>query len=103
MSYPPFTSLANVIIRDGHLENAIRRAQELSHYFSAHASNEMRILGPASAPLARLKREYRFQFLLKSRKKSALPKLLSGALSYADAKEIPQTSLLVDVDPLELL
>ena len=103
MSYPPFTSLANAIIRDGHLENAIRRAQELSHYFSAHASNEMRILGPASAPLARLKREYRFQFLLKSRKKSALPKLLSGALSYADAKEIPQTSLLVDVDPLELL
>ena len=63
----------------------------------------MRILGPATAPLARLKNEHRFQFLLKSPKRSILTKLLSGALIYCDAQEIPQTAVLVDMDPLSLL
>ena len=34
MQYPPFTSLANVIIRDSNLEKAIRYARQLSEYFS---------------------------------------------------------------------
>ena len=103
MAYPPFTSLANVIIRDRNLDKAIQWSNQLSQYFAPHGGNEIRVLGPASAPLARLKNEYRFQFLLKSRKKAALAKLLSDARTYADAKEIPQTALLVDMDPLQLL
>jgi primosomal protein N' (replication factor Y) len=103
MAYPPFTSLANVIVRDTSLEKAILWSRQLSQYFSPHDGEKVRILGPATAPLARLKREHRFQFLLKSPKRSVLTKLLSGALSYCDAKEIPQTSVLVDMDPLSLL
>ena len=103
MAYPPFTSLANVIIRDRSLDKAIKWSNQLSQYFAPHAGNDIRVLGPASAPLSRLKSDYRFQFLLKSRKKAALAKLLSGAVSYADSREIPQTALLVDMDPLQLL
>lgn len=103
MAYPPFTSLANVIVRDTSLEKAILWSRQLSHYFSPHDGEKIRILGPATAPLARLKREHRFQFLLKSPKRSVLTKLLSGALAYCDAKEIPQTAVLMDMDPLSLL
>ncbi|HEY2460558.1 MAG TPA: primosomal protein N' [Candidatus Acidoferrum sp.] len=103
MAYPPFTSLANVIVRDTSLEKAIRWSGKLSEYFSPHDGKGARILGPAAAPLARLKKEHRFQFLLKSPKRSVLTKLLSGAMAYCDAKEIPQTAVLVDVDPLSLL
>jgi len=103
MAYPPFTSLANVIIRDTRLEKAISWSRELSEYFSPHDGEKVRILGPAAAPLARLKKEHRFQFLLKSPKRSVLTKLLSGALAYCDAKEIPQTAVMVDMDPLSLL
>jgi primosomal protein N' (replication factor Y) len=103
MAYPPFTSLANVIVRDTSLEKAIRWSRELSQYFSPHDGEKVRILGPAAAPLARLKKEHRFQFLLKSPKRSVLTKLLSGALAYCDAKEIPQTAVLFDMDPLSLL
>jgi primosomal protein N' (replication factor Y) (superfamily II helicase) len=103
MAYPPFTSLANVIVRDRSLEQAIQWSNQLSQFFTRRESDEIRVLGPASAPLARLKSEYRFQFLLKSRKKAGLAKLLSAALSYADSKQIPETSLLVDMDPLQLL
>ncbi|HYA62904.1 MAG TPA: primosomal protein N', partial [Candidatus Sulfotelmatobacter sp.] len=103
MGYPPFTSLANVIVRDANLENAIRWSRRLSEYFSPHDGKGVRILGPASAPLARLKKEHRYQFLLKSPKRSVLTKLLSGALVFCDAHEIPQTAVLVDMDPLTLL
>jgi primosomal protein N' (replication factor Y) len=103
MMYPPFTSLANVIVRDTNLEKAIRWSRKLSEYFSPQDGKGVRILGPASAPLARLKKEHRFQFLLKSPKKSVLTKILSGALVFCDAEEIPQTAVLVDMDPLTLM
>ena len=103
MAYPPFSSLANVIIRDRSLDKAIQWSNQLSQFFTKHAPDEIRVLGPASAPLARLRSEYRFQFLLKSRKKAALAKLLSAAHAYADTKQIPETALLIDMDPLQLL
>jgi primosomal protein N' (replication factor Y) len=103
MAYPPFTSLANVIVRDINLEKTIRWSRQLSEYFSPHDGKNVRILGPATAPLARLKKEHRFQFLLKSPKRSVLTKLLSGAMAYCEAKEIPQTAVLVDMDPVSLL
>jgi primosomal protein N' (replication factor Y) (superfamily II helicase) len=103
MMYPPFTSLANVIVRDTNLENAIRWSRRLSEYFAPHDGKGLRILGPAAAPLAKLKKEHRYQFLLKSPKKSLLTKILTGALAFCDANEIPQTAVLADVDPLNLL
>ena len=36
MMYPPFTSLANVIVRHTNLENAIRWSRRLSEYFAPH-------------------------------------------------------------------
>jgi primosomal protein N' (replication factor Y) len=103
MGYPPFTSLANVIVRDTNLEKAIRWSRQLSEYFSPHNGKGVRILGPATAPLARLKKEYRFQFLLKSPKHSVLTRVLTGALEHCDANEIPDTAVLVDMDPLSLM
>jgi primosomal protein N' (replication factor Y) len=103
MGYPPFTSLANVIVRDTSLEKAIRWSRQLSGYFSPHNGSGVRILGPAAAPLARLKKEYRFQFLLKSPKRALLTKVLTGALDHCVENEIPDTAVLVDVDPLSLM
>lgn len=103
MSYPPFTALANVIVRDTRLENAIRWARQLSEYFAPHDGTGVKVLGPAAAALARLKKEHRFQFLLKSSKRSALASLLAGAMAYCEKKEIPRTAVLVDMDPVSLL
>lgn len=103
MAYPPFTSLANIIVRDTSLEAAIRYSRQLSEYFSPHDGRGLRLLGPASAPLARLKREHRFQFLIKSTKHALLTKLLSGAVAYAESREIPAAAINIDVDPLSLM
>jgi primosomal protein N' (replication factor Y) len=103
MAYPPFTSLANVIVRDKDLEKAIRWSRQLSEYFSPHDGKGLRILGPAAAPIAKLKKDHRFQFLLKSPKRSLLARVLGGAMTYLELKEIPETSVLVDMDPLSLM
>jgi len=103
MSYPPFTALANIIVRDTNLENAIRWSRQLGQFFAPHDGKTIKILGPAAAPLARIKKEHRFQFLLKSPQRSLLTKLLQSALAHADSREIPRTALLVDMDPLSLL
>ncbi|HKT46814.1 MAG TPA: primosomal protein N' [Candidatus Acidoferrales bacterium] len=103
MAYPPFTSLANIIVRDASLEAAIRYSRQLSEYFSPYDGRGLRVLGPASAPLARLKREHRFQFLIKSSKRALLTKLLSGAVAFAESHEIPAAAVNIDVDPLSLM
>jgi len=103
MAYPPFLALANVIVRDSILERAIEYSRALSEYFIPHDGKGLRVLGPAAAPLARLKKEHRFQFLVKSPKRSLMTKLLSGAIAYCEEKKIPATAVLVDVDPLSLM
>ena len=62
----------------------------------------MKILGPAAAPVARLRKDYRFQFVLKSPQRSALAQALSGCLDFCAKKEIPETGVIVDVDPTNL-
>jgi primosomal protein N' (replication factor Y) len=103
MAYPPFVALANIIVRDTLLERAVGWSRQLSEYFAPHNGKGLHILGPAAAPLARLKKEHRFQFLLKCPRRSLMTKVLGGAIAYCDGKNIPQTAVLVDVDPLSLM
>ena len=102
LHYPPFTALATVLVRDRKIENAIRWSKALETYFAPFENRGVKILGPAAAPLARLRKDYRFQFVLKSPRRSALAQALSGALDFCAAKKIPDTAVIVDVDPSSL-
>jgi primosomal protein N' (replication factor Y) len=102
LHYPPFAALASVLIRDKKVENAIRWSRALQTYFAPFEQRGVKVLGPAAAPLARLRKEYRFQFLLKSPQRSALSQALAGALDFCAKKEIPETAVVVDVDPASL-
>ncbi len=102
LHYPPFTALASILVRDTKIENAIRWSRQLSAFLAPQESRGVKVLGPAAAPLARLKREYRFQFLLKAPKRAQLTRVVSDLLAFSEEKEIPQKAVLVDVDPLSL-
>jgi primosomal protein N' (replication factor Y) (superfamily II helicase) len=102
LHYPPLTALASVLVHDRKIENAIRWSRALAGYFAPFENRGVKILGPAAAPLARLRKDYRFQFVLKSPKRSALSAALSGALDFCDSKKIPDTAVIVDVDPTSL-
>ena len=102
LHYPPFTALATVLVRDRKIENAIRWSRALAGYFAPFENRGVKILGPAAAPVARLRKDYRFQFVLKSPQRSALAQALSGCLDFCASKEIPETAVIVDVDPTNL-
>jgi len=102
LHYPPFTALASVIVRDRKVENAIRWSRALAACLAPYEGRGVKVLGPAAAPLARLRKEYRFQFVLKSPQRAALGKALSAALDFCAKKEIPDSAVLVDVDPTSL-
>jgi primosomal protein N' (replication factor Y) (superfamily II helicase) len=102
LHYPPFTALASILVRDRKIENAIRWSRALAAYFVPLEDRGVKVLGPAAAPLARLRQEYRYQFLLKSPQRSALSQALHGALDFCAMKQIPETGVIVDVDPTSL-
>jgi primosomal protein N' (replication factor Y) len=103
MSYPPFTALAAVLVRDARIENALRWSRLLANFLTRHEKEGIRVLGPAPAPLARVRREFRFQFLLKSPRRGVLSRVLAAALDFCHVKQIPETAVLLDVDPLSFM
>jgi len=61
------------------------------------------VLGPAAAPILRLKRDYRYHFVLKSPSREKLNAVLRAMLAHASAQKIPRTQVIVDVDALWLM
>lgn len=102
MAYPPFSAMANLLVRSGKQEEAMRMSAELGR-FLAPAPEKMRIMGPAEAPVVRLMREYRYQFLIKSAARRPLGELLRRAREFAQRNRWPATALVIDVDPLSLM
>jgi primosomal protein N' (replication factor Y) (superfamily II helicase) len=103
MHYPPYAALANLIIHSSRLEEAAGWATSLGRWFQSTQLDGVRVLGPAIAPIARIKRIYRFHLLLKAAKRQALARTLRQALTQADALNIPRRSLIVDVDAVNLM
>jgi primosomal protein N' (replication factor Y) len=103
MRYPPFVALASVLVRGAKVEKAIQWSRQIEAFFESQKAHEIKVLGPAAAPLARLKGEYRFQFLLKSARRAALNRVLNKCLAFCAEKEIPDRAILIDVDPVNLL
>jgi primosomal protein N' (replication factor Y) (superfamily II helicase) len=103
MHYPPYSALANVLIRSCKLDEALEWSGTLGKWFEQNRHDGVRVLGPASAPIIRLKRDYRYHFVLKSPSREKLNATLRAMLAYAAARKIPRTQTIVDVDALWLM
>jgi primosomal protein N' (replication factor Y) len=62
-----------------------------------------RILGPAPAPLARLKGEHRFQLLIKSRSRRQLRAVADAALNSLANRGINLRSINLEIDPVSIM
>jgi primosomal protein N' (replication factor Y) len=103
MHYPPYGVLANVLIQSNKLEEATGWSALLGRWFQKTPLEKVRVLGPAAAPIVRLKRVYRYHFVLKAEQRSALQRTLRAMLAHADAAGIPRRNLIVDVDAVQLM
>src|ERR1700680_1474670 len=103
MHYPPYSAIANVLIRSEKVDDALTWSGELGRWFEKTRHEGIRVLGPAAAPITRLKRDYRYHFILKSPSREKLNALLRAMLAVAAARKIPRTQVIVDVDAVWLM
>ncbi len=101
MRYPPFLALINGIVRGRSFDQAMQDAREIVRRLEpAAAAGAFTILGPAPAPLVRLRGEHRVQFFLKGSRRADMRTALMEVV--AAMPEI-RRRLTIDVDPLSVL
>ena len=98
MKYPPFTALANIVLRSDELNEALKHAGWIGRWFKDNEPEGVKVLGPAPAPIVRLKRDYRYHFLLKSGSREKLNGTVRAMLAFAAKQKVPRTAIIVDVD-----
>jgi primosomal protein N' (replication factor Y) len=107
LSYPPFTHAATILLR-GRSEGETRMAAEMLasvlHSFQEANFPNVEVLGPAPAPLAKIKQYYRWHLLLKA----ADPVHIKSVIEQAMEKPPPEISrgdvmVAVDMDPITVL
>jgi primosomal protein N' (replication factor Y) len=101
LRYPPVVAMINVVVRGKTFSGAMAAAGDLAQLTIVNGPRgAFELLGPAPAPLTRLKGEHRAQFFLKGRSRRAMRDALKQALS-----EMPDLArrTVVDVDPLNVL
>ena len=103
MHYPPFGVLANLVVQSHVFEEAAAWAATLGRWFASTPLEKVRVLGPATAPLSKVKRMYRFHLVVKAETRQTLNKALRGAIAHAEASSIPRRQLIVDVDAISLM
>ncbi len=102
LRYPPFAAFANVLVRAEKQEEALRLATELGYMLNPPPDG-VRVMGPAEAPVARLRSEFRYQILLKAIKRSTLRETLRALRAYAEKEKWRAAALTIDVDPVNLM
>jgi primosomal protein N' (replication factor Y) len=99
MRYPPSVALINAVVKARTREGAMTDAGELVAALR-FGGESYRVLGPAPAPLSRLKGEFRAQFFMKGTHRPAMRQALLAVL--ASRPEIRRRTI-VDVDPMSVL
>jgi primosomal protein N' (replication factor Y) len=113
LGYPPFGRLARIVVegdasaveqRAGELGERLRRA---ASSLATAASQHAEVLGPAPAPIERLRGRYRWQILVKTSDHRLMSRLLDRALGDAGEavarKAAARLRTIVDVDPMHML
>ncbi len=103
-SYPPFVALATLLIHGPDLDRVRSDSLELRRQLDlANQDRKCRILGPAPAPLSRLKGEHRFQMLIKSRSRKNLREIADAALKSVADNGINLRSINLEIDPVSIM
>ena len=103
-SYPPFVSLASLLLHGPALGKVRADALELRKELDlANQERSCRILGPAPAPLARLKGEHRIQLLVKSRSRKQLRQVVDTALKAVVGRGQNLRAINLEIDPVSIM
>lgn len=102
MRYPPFTALTKILVRSHQRERALAMTQALAAQLH-ELPPQIKMLGPAEAPVSKLKGEYRYQMLLKATERGVLHQWLHQIRDFVVQQKWPATAVVIDVDPVSLM
>ncbi|MEZ6118602.1 MAG: primosomal protein N' [Pirellulaceae bacterium] len=103
LNYPPFGAMARVVIR-GDVEKVVEGfADSIAQHIASHlpAESSYRVLGPAPAPIAKLRGQYRFHMILQGNEIDPIRAAVKSAQVKLTAPDSVQW--IVDVDPYDML
>ena len=104
LGFPPFVALALFLVRNKDAARALKIAQELrNHLNQANREHAARILGPAPAPFARLRGEYRVQLLIKSRSRKQMRAVIDQALKSFQEAGNDARAVTLEIDPVSMM
>ena len=107
LHYPPFTRLISIRVDGPKSEEVEMRTKVLATTLRENAGRKSKlretveVLGPAPAPIHKLRNRYRWQLLLKGKRISPLLELASQARDLAPRSR--NLRLHIDVDPYSML
>jgi primosomal protein N' (replication factor Y) (superfamily II helicase) len=101
MAYPPAAALLNLVLRSRESTEGAEAADVVAAHLRAHAGGNYRVLGPAFAPLARLRQEHRFQILMKGRRKAMRDAVRAALIERFGP--VRWAGVTVDVDPVTIM
>jgi primosomal protein N' (replication factor Y) len=103
-SYPPFVALASLLVHGPDLKRIRATALALRKELAlANKDRACRILGPAPAPLSRLKGEHRIQLLVKSRSRRQLRKVIDAAVAAVTGAGHNSRTINIEIDPISIM
>lgn len=104
LKYPPFVALASILIKHPSYNYAFDNARILREALDKmNRKKNCLILGPAPAPLARLKGEHRLQILVKAINRTNLRETIDFALAEAEVRFCDLKVVYVEIDPVNLM
>src|SRR5258707_7767324 len=103
-AYPPFVALSLLLSRHKDPARALGTAQQLRDALNeANRDHSCRILGPAPAPISRLRGEHRVQLLIKSRSRKQMRAVIDSALQSLQKAGNDLRSVTVEIDPVSMM
>jgi primosomal protein N' (replication factor Y) len=101
MRYPPVVSIINTVVRARTFAGAMDDAADVADRLRRMGDDDgLRVLGPAPAPLGRLRGEYRAQLLVKGTNRRRMREAVQAALA---ARSDLSRRVVVDIDPMSVL
>ncbi|MGA9723483.1 MAG: primosomal protein N' [Candidatus Binatus sp.] len=105
LMYPPFARLAMVRIEGAEPRLVMRTAEAVAKSLAKSSTPDaIRVLGPAPAPIERIKQRYRWQVMIKSRELKLMRAAIAGMRAeVGPPAERDDIYLAIDIDPVRML
>lgn len=109
LNYPPFSKLMMILFRGSKLEAVKERsfivAERLKNFAKSFVETQdfapLQVLGPAPAPIARIKNKFRWHIIAKAQDYETFQKMLEDAKN--ELRPSKGVQAIIDVDPMTML